>query len=209
MKRNRNLTGVALAFAMLLLPLESLRAIPLPNPTAVVTSLQGEYLDGSGVLLQWRALAQSGQFNVQRSTDGVHYVTVGVVDVQGGHDAAYVYQDAEVAPGSYHYRLRNIVAEEPAGVSRSIALEVSPELATNQYLFSAAEAPTVTLRLDHSWQGREVGVEVTSRSGQPVSYFTYEVDDRVSVEVKDLAAGTYTVRVSDEDHTLTRHVVVP
>lgn len=209
MKRNRNLTGVALALAVLLLPQDSLRAIPLPNPTAVVTSLQGEYLDGSGVLLQWRAPARSGQFNVQRSTDGVHYVTVGVVDVHGGADAAYAFQDAEVAPGSYHYRLRKIVAEAPAGVSESIALEVSPELATNRYLFSASNDPHVTIRLDRAWQGREVGVEVTSRSGQPVSYFTYEVDDRVSVEVKDLAAGTYTVRVSSEEHTVTRHVVVP
>ena len=209
MKRNRNLTGVALAFAMLLLPLESLRAIPLPSPTTVVTSLQGEYLDGSGVLLQWRAVAASGQFNIQRSTDGVHYITVGVVDVHGGTDAAYVFQDAEVAPGSYHYRLRKIVAEEPAGLSRAIALDVSPELATNQYLFPATDAPNVTIRLDRAWQGREVGVEVTSRSGQPVSYFTYPVDDRVTVEVKDLAAGTYTVRVSAEEHTVTRHVVVP
>ena len=197
-----------MAFAIFSLPGQALRAAHLPDATsAVVTSLHGEYVAGSGVVLHWQA-GTAEQFNVQRSVDGVHYTTVGAVDATGTDSAEYTFQDAEVVPGSYHYRLRKIVADGPAEVSRTISLQVSSQNTATGYLYAYDTHGAVTLSLDPEWSGTEVMVEISSRNGRPVTSFIASVDDRVSVEVADLASGTYTVRLSDRDRTVTRHVIV-
>ena len=205
--------GTLLALAALLFPLSFLRANDYEVlPPVVVTSLRGEYVTGAGVLLSWRtpALNEGVGFEILRSMDGVHFRPVGFAldptDTDGTQP--YRYWDTEVAPGSYHYRLRALGSGQDASLSETVSLDVRPEMAVNRYFYPDPSDGVVTIGLNPNWIGQQVGVEVVRNSGQPVTYYTHRVDERVTVPVRDLGPGTYTVRISAEERTVTRHVIV-
>ena len=205
--------GTMLAFVAIILPLASIQANDSELlPPVVVTSLRGEYVTGAGILLSWRTPAPNDGpgFEILRSTDGVHFRPVGFAldpaDSEGSQP--YRFWDTKVAPGSYHYRLRPLGAEQGAQASETISLEVRPEMAINMYLYPDSTDGRVSIGLNPNWIGQEVGVEVVRHSGQPVTYYTYRVDERVAVPVRNLDPGTYTVRISDQERTITRHVIV-
>ncbi|RYY51148.1 MAG: T9SS type A sorting domain-containing protein [Chitinophagaceae bacterium] len=67
-------------------------------------------LSGNTSMVNWTTLTEinSRYFEVQRSTDGVHFTTVARVDAAGNSNAArsYQYQDVLLSRGTYYYRIR-------------------------------------------------------------------------------------------------------
>ncbi|PPK86642.1 putative secreted protein (Por secretion system target) [Neolewinella xylanilytica] len=213
MKQNLTLYGLGLAFAMLLLPPTKVLGNPaVPAPTTVVIGLHGEYIDGSGVVLYWQALSREDDavFEILRSKDGSEFQPVGQVDPPDdlSSDGLYRYRDADVLPGAYSYRLRRLATGGAFELSEAIDLQVRSEMTTNTYVYPSKVNGAVTIGLSRDWEGANVGVEVVRNSGQPVTYFTYAIGTPLEVRVHDLGPGTYTVRISEGDRTLTRHVVV-
>ena len=205
--------GTMLALVAIILPLFPAQANDSENlPPVVVTSLRGEYVTGAGVLLSWRTPAPNDGpgFEILRSTDGVHFRPVGfaIDPVDSNGNQPHRYWDTEVAPGYYHYRLRALGSDRSAEVSETVSLDVRPAMAINMYVYPDRNDGIATIGLTPNWIGQQVGVEVVRNSGQPVTYYTHRVDERVSVPVRNLGPGTYTVRISAEDRTVTRHVVV-
>ena len=205
--------GTLLILAAIFLPVTMVAANDTEDiPPVVVTSLRGEYVTGAGVLLSWRtpALNDGVGFEILRSSDGVHFRPVGFALDPTDSDGTqpYRYWDTEVAPGSYHYRLRPLGTDQPEPLSQTVSLDVRPEMAVNKYFYSDPTDGAVTIGLTANWIGRQVGVEVVRNSGQPVTYYTHRVDERIAVPVRDLGPGTYTVRISAGERTVTRHVIV-
>ena len=213
MKHSLTLTSLGLAMAMVLMPYTECRGNSQPVlPPLLVTGLHGEYVDGSGVMLYWQALTREDarSFDILRSTDGSDFQLVGHVDQQQDVpiDQVYRFRDAGVLPGTYYYRLRKLTVGGVPELSEAIALDVRSEMTTNTYVYPDKISGAITIGLSQDWQGQTVGVEVISKSGQPVTYFTSDVNHCVNVRIKDLGPGTYTVRISSTDRTLTRHVIV-
>ncbi|WP_116105687.1 T9SS type A sorting domain-containing protein [Lewinella sp. IMCC34191] len=202
---------VTCALILVFLPLSVLRATG-GEPPVVVTALYGEYLEGSGIVLYWRTPAENaeGQFEILRSTDGDSFDLIGRVEDPAAvaTEAGYRFRDSDVEPGTYHYRLRQVDDFGRTSISRPITLDVAPTVATNIYAYPDAQSNIATIGLNSSWAGETVAVEVTSRNGQPISLFDYAVNDRIRVPLENLPVGTYTVRISAKQRTITRHVII-
>ncbi|WP_025763376.1 hypothetical protein [Dyadobacter tibetensis] len=70
-------------------------------------------LVGSSVQIQWRGSQQPDIYQIQRSTDGKDFLTIGMLDSHGQGDEAYQYIDngQDDVGGAYFYRVVALTAE--------------------------------------------------------------------------------------------------
>ncbi len=191
------------------------------SPTGVALPVQLMYLtatavDNSYLRLDWATASEinNSGFEIQRSTDGISYETIGWVDGHGNSNTKidYSYDDKTVIPNSiYYYRLRqvdfdgkddysNIVSGTIIGKNGFVVESLRPNPASSkvtvQVVSSAGQSATVSL------------TDALGRELQTREWEIYEGFNGIDLDLTPYAAGTYTIVVRSQNSYFTRKLVI-
>jgi hypothetical protein len=179
-------------------------------------------LDGADVLLAWETAGETNNagFDVEMAVLGedrapAAFASMGFVEGAGTTAQAqrYAFRFADVAPGTYRFRLRQVDLDGTATLTSEI--EASVEI-TQAFALSAARPNPFTqaTRFDLAVrQAQEVRVAVYDVLGREVVVlhngpFEAQASKTLTLDGADLAAGAYVVRVLGERFDETMRVTV-
>lgn len=158
------------------------------------------------VRLNWITATESDNayFEVQRSTDGTSFNTVGIVNGAGTTytEQHYVHDDIAPIPGMNYYRLRQVDLDGASGFS-----EVRP------VRWNVLEGSSAWVDQQH-----QLHVEATAGPGEwelidmlgrRTARGTLDMDGRAVTAIEGLPAGCYTVMLSVNDRQRGLRIVLP
>jgi hypothetical protein len=145
------------------------------------------------ILIQWSTASEfnNDYFNIQRSTDGNNWYTIGQVDGNGTtyYQSGYFYEDKNVLPNiDYYYRLEQVDFDGKNHYSYVVSASISGG-ATGVVLF-----PSLTTGSVHAFSTLQQ-VMVYDLLGKKIREF-YDTND---VAIFDLPSGMYLFEVTTTD----------
>ena len=178
---------------------------PLPVTFVAFTGHQV----GNTVVLDWATASENDNnyFEIERSTDGVNYVTIGYVDGAGNSSSLLGYQFADNAPeqGQLYYRLSQVDFDG----NREYADKVVAVLYTGSEIENLTIVPNPTDGLFKvSASGSMAGgrIELLSQSGQVVRIVDVDSFD-ATIDISDMPSGIYILRFVTDTKVLQQKVV--
>lgn len=158
-------------------------------------------------MLEWKTEEESNtsHFEVEQSTDGIHFVKLGTVAAQGnGNGKNYNTTAAQVMATGY-YRLK--MADKDGKFTYSEIIAVKVNCHNNEYIrlypnpvFRGTTETTLSFKLD-GYTGR-AEVVMMNAAGQQMSRQQVKVNDgvnNVQLKTQALPAGTYYVQLLGEN----------
>ncbi|MBL7951113.1 MAG: hypothetical protein JNM62_05285 [Flavobacteriales bacterium] len=107
------------------------------NPLPIELLFFDAGAQGAVVQCDWRTATErdNDHFTVERSTDGIHFTTVGTVDAVGDtwQTTRYAFTDVAPLPGVSYYRLRQIDVDGSSTVSNTVAVHRPAEMETRAW----------------------------------------------------------------------------
>jgi hypothetical protein len=178
--------------------------------------LEANAINNSYIELKWATILEinNNGFQVERSTDGQSWNTIGWVDGHGDatvrHD--YKYDDNTAVAGvRYYYRLKQIDndgAYEYTGVVSAI-INASTTFAVKDFMPNPAVNATSIVIVSNNDQ--EIEMSLFNIIGEPVSITKHQLNkgsNLLSLEVDNIAAGTYTAIVSSANEVYSKKLVI-
>ena len=167
-------------------------AVYNPTTTPVTLTSFTTTKKDNNVLLNWQTATEinTAYFNIQRSTNGKDFATVGSVNAKGA--GSYNYTDPAPPPpkgGIWHYRLQ--VVDKDGALSYS---EVR-ELTIVNFQLSIAPNPAKDI-VNLSSKGMQ-HISITDNTGKIVMNKTLDNTDNTSINIANLAKGVYYISVKD------------
>ncbi len=154
--------------------------------------------NNGGVVLNWTTADALNflRFEVQRSSDGIHFSTIGSVDYTGA--SSYTYTDNAANNGINHYRLKlvDIDGRFENSLIRSIAIGRSAAIE----IFPNPVSSIITVSTGSQLQGR-VTIQVTDLAGRILKQEqkTATVGGTLAVDANKLLNGIYILNVINEN----------
>ncbi len=100
----------------------------VPLPVTLISFTATKYI-GSTTLLSWATASEQNnkQFEVQRSTDGIHFETIAIVAGHGTTNQSQQYSviDPAVSEGTVYFRLKQVDLDGQFSYSKVVALDFS------------------------------------------------------------------------------------
>ncbi len=163
---------------------------------------------GKTVLLQWTTDLETNNdhFDIQRSMDGNHFSTIGTVKGKGNSSTQtrYTRVDTFPVPGVNEYRLRQVDLDGKYAYSPIIQVTID---ASAQTTISAYPNPVINYLTISSPAGEQI-VSVTIYNATGTSLMKYTgASDKVTLSMKSMPSGVYTLRVNTKHGTQTVKVL--
>lgn len=178
-----------------------------PLPVTFVT-FTGRQVDNS-IVLEWATMSESNNdyFEIERSIDGVNFVTVGYVDGAGNSNSLLNYQFADNAPeqGQLYYRLSQVDFDG----TREYADKIVTVLYAGDDFDQLTIVPNPTHGLFRINVGRGMAdgiVRLISQSGTVVRVFEINGCEQ-SLDISDLQDGVYILQYTSNSKVLQHKVV--
>jgi hypothetical protein len=156
---------------------------PITLPVTLI-SFTGQK-QATEALLQWTAASKTGidRFDVTRSTDGIHFDSIGVVAAVADNTyfGNYTFNDVQPAGGANYYRLRMVDRTGEVNYSGVVALQ-----------FPAVDAPSISTYPNPVQD--VLNVHFGNRSAAPVQVQVYTATGRCVYAFKD-NSGSGTIQV--------------
>ena len=178
---------------------------PLPVTFTAFTGRQ----DGNSVVLEWATASENNNnyFEIERSTDGINFVTIGYVDGAGNSSSLLNYEFTDNAPeqGQVYYRLSQVDFDG----KREFADKVVAVLYTGSEIENLTIVPNPTDGLFRvSVTGSMAGgrIELLSQAGKMIRIVDVESYD-ATIDISDLPSGMYVLRFVTDTKVLQQKVV--
>ena len=171
-------------------------------------------LKGSAVQVSWQTATEynSDYFEVQRSTNGKDFVTIGKVQAKNiAQGAQYAFIDASPAAGYNYYRLNAVDQNQASRLSSIVLVNVknSQDLVAAVYPNPAGGEVTVDIKGDNA---HDVSVSVIDQAGRVVltRLIARQSGSRTTIPLSlgRLSKGLYTLRVTAGKHTSIHQLLV-
>ncbi len=181
------------------------------NGTALpvtMDKLQGKVNDRGLAQLNWKTLSEQNNkgFEIQRSTDGIDFRTVGFVGTkapQGNSKEAinYNFTDADMVTGTAYYRLVQTDIDGRTAQSNTVRLSAT---VAGRFELVAVPNPVkdkVSIRINGE-RAMDAMVWITDLSGKVVRQLQVTADE-TDVDMSSVAQGIYLLKYTDANHTQT------
>jgi hypothetical protein len=137
-------------------------------------------------------------YEVERSTNGVQFNTIGFVNANG-KSAAYMFADNEIMSNTVYYRVKNVDID--GKFKYSGVVKVTNKLASTLKLFPLPAQNTVTLQ--HSKLGEGSNMFITTVDGRTVKQFNSAVGSfQTKLDLTGLNPGMYIIRLNDGNESI-------
>lgn len=169
------------------------------------------YKDGNSNQLQWSTATEINNlgFEVQRSSDGINYSTVGFINslAAGGNSNSllqYRFTDNNVTGSKQHYRLRQVDNDNRSKLSNIVLIDGSKAVILNvDALFPNPASTTVNVQI--ASPGREkLILSVRDLAGKIVIQKAIQVEQGnniISLDISQLSNNTYLLQLTDKSGT--------
>ncbi len=178
---------------------------PLPVTFATFTGRQ----IGNSVVLEWATMSESDNdyFEIERSLDGVNYVTIGYVDGAGDSDRRIDYTFSDNAPesGYCYYRLSQVDFDG----TRAYADKVISVQYTGDEVAQLTIVPNPTdgrFRVSATSSMAGGVVQLLSQTGNVLRTVNVDSFD-ATLDISDLPSGIYVLRFTANNRVLQQKVV--
>ena len=175
---------------------------PLPVTFAAFTGRQ----EGNSIVLEWATMSENNNdyFEIERSLDGVNFVTIGYVDGAGNSSSHidYIFSDNAPEQGRLYYRLSQVDFD---GTREYADKVVTVTFANNKLTVSIVPNPTSGLFTLQNC-GNSGQLVIMTQNGMVVKEF--EVTDfNQQINIGDLANGIYIAKyTTDSESTILKIV---
>jgi Concanavalin A-like lectin/glucanases superfamily/Secretion system C-terminal sorting domain len=158
----------------------------------------------TGIQLNWETLSEqnASHFEVERSTDGTNYISIGRVNATGNSAIKqyYTYLDVQPYAGTNLYRLKLADINSAFTYSRVIAVKNDNSLITLQ-LFPNPVSDVLQVQLP-SGQKETVNITITDAAGKSVYFKPLQVSEginAISIPVQHFSKGTYYLVIDNKE----------
>lgn len=158
-------------------------------------------LSGTNVQLHWSTAQEinNHHFEIERSTNGQKWNTVGVVKGAGTSNIQnkYTYIDNSVSGEIMYYRIRQVDVTGHSQYSTVRTVRINGTMAVTTIYTSAKQTVTIDL---NSEAKNNLRVRVLNMNGQVITQQVYQqAAYRLTMKVPGAFAGVYVVQVSDNN----------
>jgi hypothetical protein len=169
----------------------TINGVPLPVYLASFTASAKD----CDVQLNWITGASENfsHFELQKGRDGVSFETIATL--QPEHNNAYNYTDKPSGDGNYFYRLKMIDIDGKALYSSVISANISCSGQSNLIVFPNPARDKIVIKSN----GNINEIILIAANGQIVNMQKANAAREVEMDIHDLAAGLYLLRVSNGD----------
>ncbi|MFK7951103.1 MAG: T9SS type A sorting domain-containing protein [Saprospiraceae bacterium] len=161
------------------------------------------------VLLEWETASEinNSHFEVERSTNGLEFSTIGIVEGSGTtvEQQYYDFLDKNPVIGKNYYRLRQVDFNGDFEYTNVIVIEFDKEgVVTTSVQVSAFPNPTIDV-LNIKTKNLDIqGYQIFNSLGQlMMEQQSLGSDNLHQINVKNLASGTYFIQLSGSDEHIT------
>jgi hypothetical protein len=161
------------------------------------------------VKLSWTTAqeANSKEFDVERSADGVHFTAIGIVAGRGNSTvpSAYSFYDQQPLTGSNYYRLKQVDLDGHGVYSRTVKLDFSS--AVNLKILPNPAHGSVNILVGNTTEA--LSLRITDMSGRVVKQIiTAPGTSNVLVDLTGMARGIYSVKAISSTSMATQKLQV-
>jgi hypothetical protein len=161
------------------------------------------------VKLSWTTAQESNsrEFDVERSGDGSHFTSIGVVAAKGNSVVAtdYTFTDAQPLTGSNYYRLRQVDLDGKAVYSKTVKLDFGTSLAL-RILPNPAHG-TANIFVGNTTEA--LSIQILDLNGRVVKQIiTTPGTANIPVDLTGVARGVYMVKVISSASLATEKLLV-
>ena len=151
--------------------------------------------EGSAAELAWETSAEtnSAYFELERSTDAIHFQTITRKLAAGNSKITehYNYQDISLPAGIYYYRLKQVDLDDSFQYSRVISVKISDKLSVRIYPNPVSDQMTIQSEIEINL------VEIINSAG--VKLQSNMVNQKsLQVDMSKFPSGLYVIRVNQE-----------
>ncbi len=150
---------------------------------------------GTKAKLSWVTSAELNlrNFEIERSVDGVSFVSIGRVNTMGGNfQQAYSFMDNATLKGKNYYRLKMIDTDDKFNYSKIRALNFDR---ISDFVITPNPAQSmITLQFNEVMNNATI--RISNQQGQIVKQLKMTGSDKTEINVSELAAGVYVVEIT-------------
>ncbi|MBL0269925.1 MAG: T9SS type A sorting domain-containing protein [Chitinophagaceae bacterium] len=158
---------------------------------------------GGATRLDWitGAEIQSDHFEIERSSDGLHFERIGTILAAGSsfQELSYHFIDSSPYPGLNYYRLRQVDLDGSATYSPLIRIMANPPSGANMQIFpNPVKGPLVTIQIETDQPGVHT-IKLYNEIGKLLKSSTITLargSQSLFFELGSLLPGYYTIQVS-------------
>ncbi|WP_216823617.1 DUF7619 domain-containing protein [Niastella vici] len=167
-------------------------------------------LDGAVVNVSWTTSQEDKlkRYEVQRSTNGIDFTTIGTV--QPGK-TAYLFKDKQPVAGYNYYRLRSVDIDGSQSFSTMVLVNVKNGADIISSLYPNPATGHATLKLQGSVDGN-VLVQVLDQQGRLITTRQFGVQHtnefKMPLDLGSLSKGSYVLRITVDDKTYLHKLLI-
>jgi trimeric autotransporter adhesin len=167
------------------------------------------------VNLKWETVTEINvsHFEIEKSTDGINFVTAGIVSAKGNTEDVTRYGMNDFINDSksalYYYRLRSVDIDGKNELSATRIIRVSNQQENiSIVIFPNPVNREVRITIPNSWQNKRVVYEIFNASGRIVMRTeTASSSQTEAISMSSMASGFYIVRVTYNGQTAQQKIV--
>ena len=149
----------------------------------------------NSTILEWETTAEinSSSFDIERSTDAVHFQTMATQAAAGNSkaDKYYSYQDYSLPAGLYYYRLKQVDMDGSYEYSRIISLRINSQAVVKVFPNPVTEQLSIQSEIEIN------SVEVINASGVSLQFNKVKTS-LFELDMRSFPSGLYVIRVNNE-----------
>ena len=149
-------------------------------------------------LLNWYTLSESNtsHFEVEKSTNGIGFAAIGNVKSKGNSNTQnnYTFTDEKPAEGLNYYRIKEVDIDGKFEYSQIVKLWFDK---AKDALFIYPNPATSTINIKYESNMESAVINVYDAAGKWVKLYRLPTSNNLSLNVSELAPGTYTIHISD------------
>jgi Secretion system C-terminal sorting domain len=187
-----------------------------PTPLIFYYALPVHFIDitaafknTSTSIVQWTVgtpTTNANDFEVQYSTDAIHWQTISVINITNLYQSAYQYEQSNLPSGNIYYRVKEIDADGVSVYSRVVLLQNrASDNSVVIYPNPANDAVEISLPYE-TFFGNSYMV-LTDAIGRVIEKKTISAATS-QFNTSSLADGTYWIRIVTNDNTTTHKIIV-
>lgn len=161
----------------------------------------GKRVNSSAIALQWRTIQEqsASHYNVQRSEDGIHFRTIGMVMAQGTTPSItdYAFNDKNATGSMYYYRLQQVDLDGNINYSAIIKQGNGGK----QTLVGGLGSNKIVVQF---FSDDKRNIRIVNNSGIIIKHMS-STDQQQVLDVNNLPVGVYALQIINSDGTSEVH----
>ena len=161
-------------------------------------------LNNNDVLLSWKTLSETDtkQFEIERSTDGIHFTTISIQPATGNSptETRYSLTDANMQTSVYYYRVKLVNNDNSFKYSNVVPVRKLSGNVKTVKIFPNPVLGQEQLKIEFSNAKGEYVIRLFNQTGQAVYSQKTIVNSTVqyvALSKNDLPAGTYLLKINN------------